>query len=612
MTSKGSTTITVASGLEMPAGEAATQKFGIVGASGSGKSYTARRLVEQLFRAGAPTIILDPIGNWSYLRIAADGVSPGLPIPVIGGMRGDVPLELDRGADLAGALVGADASAVIDLSEFSKGKRKGFVADFVEALFQAARLHLSPIMLVVEEAQLFAPQKPGDGEQRMLGAMTDWCRLARNYGGGSTLITQRPQSVSKEVLNQVECLFVGQLRGPHERKAISEWATETAADNGVSNADLKALPSLEVGEFFCWSPSWLRRFERVRILKTETYDGSKTPQLFKGGMRAPQERAPIDVEALRALMAPKAAPAEEVDSADADAAIAAAGEAKRKRGETDEAYIRRLVEKVKALDIQCSRNARSYDELIEQRRELSDELVELRSKVDGRDQDLEAEVSRLRHELARAGAELGGIAERLREAADAPPAPTPVSTHGTVRLYLPEPTEPTPSPRRANEAASNGHGGLGKCARALLAALVQHGDLSLQQAAIVAQYSPASSIVPKSAGELRTLGLVSGSNARLTATPAGHKHPDVRGVARLPVGRDLAAYWLSRLGKCEEALLRQVLKHHPKPISLEKAAVASDYSPTSSIVPKSAGRLRTLMLVNGSNAALTANERLVS
>ncbi len=584
--------------LDLDPSEAATQKFGIVGASGSGKSYTARRLVEQLFAAGAPVIILDPVGNWSWLRVAADGVSPGLAIPVLGGMRGDVSLELERGADLAGALVGADASAVIDVSEFSKGKRKGFVADFVEAMFQAARLHLSPIHLVVEEAQLFAPQHAQRGEERMLGAMTDWVRLARNYGGGVTLITQRPQSVSKEVLNQVECLFVGQLRGPHERKAIEGWATETGADAGsLTQADLKQLPSLEVGEFFCWSPSWLRRFERVRILKTVTYDGSKTPQLFKGGRLVPQERAPIDVAALRALMAPKAAPAPETAETSDDPKV----------------LRKRIAELQRQLQGAESNGLSKH----------TAELAAARARAEELEKDLAAT-----HAAQRARAviidelveDLTRILSSLKTLTTARTVPELLTIQAPIaRDYgfgvdgekWPEPTPRETRPRKVNGAPAPTGESLGKCARALLAALLQHGDLSLQQAAIIAQYSPGSSVVRNSAGELRSLGLVSGSNSLLSATPEGRAHPDMRGVEPFPVGPALAQYWLSRLGKCEAVLLQRVLGSHPRPISLEQAARGTEYSPTSSVVRNSAGRLRTLMLVTGGNAGMTANERLV-
>jgi DNA helicase HerA-like ATPase len=65
-------------------------------------------------------------------------------------------------------------------------------------------------MLVIEESQLIIPQFTGGGDvARMVGIYEEIIRLGRNYGIGCTMISQRPQSVNKEVLNQTECLFVG-------------------------------------------------------------------------------------------------------------------------------------------------------------------------------------------------------------------------------------------------------------------------------------------------------------------------------------------------------------------------------------------------------------------
>lgn len=268
--------IRIADGLDMDASEAATQTLGAIAAKGGGKSYLAGKFVEALYDAGAPFLVLDPIGNWSSLTVASDGKSPGLSVVVVGGDRGDVLLQPEDAAGVGQLLLERGISAILDVSELSKTKRKGYVADLLEAVYQAARKKRSPYMVVLEEAQVFAPQHVQKGEERMLGAVTDVVRLGRNYGLGSMLVTQRPQSVSKEVLNQIECLFVGQLRGPQERKAIAGWVTEQGAD---VTAQLKETPALSPGEFFCWSPSWLRVFRKVKILPKRTFDGSRTPTL---------------------------------------------------------------------------------------------------------------------------------------------------------------------------------------------------------------------------------------------------------------------------------------------------------------------------------------------
>jgi len=583
--------VVLAEGLGMPASEAATQTFGVIGAKGSGKSYTARRLAEQLIRAGAPTVILDPIGNWWALRLAADGKSPGLAIPVIGGMHADLPLPADAGGKLAEALVTSSASAVIDYSEFSKSKRKEFVADFLEVVFRTLRIKLSPFHLIVEEAQLVAPQNCAPGEQRMLGAATDYVRLARNYGGGVTLLTQRPQSVSKEVLNQVECLFVGQLRGPHERKAIAEWSTDTGADDGVTNADLKALPSLAVGEFFCWSPSWLRVFKRVRILPTETFDASSTPTLGSmGRQRAPL--APVDLDALRALLA-EPPPPESVDEDGAetsgDGNVGAAMDAA-------EAWIKRetdLLEEIQELRRRlrvAAEFARSNAQAFTQWADALDRgsepspprpKLEDPCPIEGRDGKHEVYWTPAgdRLECIRCGAR-GNAADPIRpvsHGARTPEVPDEIdqiserlARYGEGKGMPVEIRGPRKAASRAKpiETASAGDA----YQHELLAVIALHGPLDATLIGMLAGKSHRSSTFKAALRALRAAGLITGSP--YTATAAGAKQAK---PTPLPRGKALLEYWLARLPEYESLILGYMVAQ-PSHVGLSREEIAGGIS----------------------------------
>jgi hypothetical protein len=52
------------------------QRLAVVGTSGSGKTYATKGLVERLMRAGARVCVVDPLGVWWGLRLAADGTTP--------------------------------------------------------------------------------------------------------------------------------------------------------------------------------------------------------------------------------------------------------------------------------------------------------------------------------------------------------------------------------------------------------------------------------------------------------------------------------------------------------------------------------------------------------
>jgi len=291
-------TIEISKRLKLPI-DAVTQTFGIIARKGGGKTYLAGKLAEGMLDVKAQVIIVDPVGNWWGLRLAADGKRPGYNITVLGGFHGDVPLEPESGALIAELLVREKLPAVIDVSEFSQAGRKRFMAAFAIKLLELKKRDFTPLHLMLEEAQLFAPQKVESNEAGMVGAIQQIVRLGRNYGIGATLISQRPQSINKEVLNQVECLFVLQVIGAHERKAIKEWWTNNAIETESTIGD---LPSLKVGEAMVWSPQWLGIFQKHKIGKKKTFDGSATPKM--GSLQVhPRKLAKREIKSLKDSMA---------------------------------------------------------------------------------------------------------------------------------------------------------------------------------------------------------------------------------------------------------------------------------------------------------------------
>jgi hypothetical protein len=290
--------IQLAPGLVLPS-DAVTQTFAFLARKGAGKTYGACKLAEQMHGIGAQIVGLDPVGVWWGLRVAPDGKSKGISIPVFGGLNGDVPLDAAAGAMMADLIVDRGISCILDVSQFRKGDRKRFATEFAEQLFHRKKSARTPLHLFVEEAQVFVPQRVAPDEARMLGAFEDIVKLGRNFGIGVTLISQRPQAVNKDALSQTECLIALQMNGALERKAIREWIVEQGLDR---DALVDALPGLTKGEAFVWSPSWLRKTVRVKIGKRETFDASATPELGKQKAVAPLQLLPTDLDMLRAAM----------------------------------------------------------------------------------------------------------------------------------------------------------------------------------------------------------------------------------------------------------------------------------------------------------------------
>lgn len=526
--------------------EAATQKFAFLARSGAGKTYAASKLAELMHAANIPIVVLDPVGVWYGLRLAADGQGPGIAIPVFGGEYGDIPLEHTAGAMVADLVVDRGISVVLDVSGFRKGQRKEFVTAFAEELFHRKKSARSPLHLFLEEAQTFIPQRTVSGEERMLGAFEDIGKIGRNYGIGLTLISQRPQSVHKDVLNQAECLFVLQLNAALERKAIRDWIDAQGIDAGAA---VDELPGLAVGEAYVWSPQWLRYFGKVRISEKQTYNASATPT-FDTAAVVPRALDPGDLSELRAAM-------------------------------------QAMVEQAEAHDPTALRKR-----IADLERQLRDRPTPAPASLDGQFARLEQLVS----DLAGVARQLGQVARDLghaRPAAPAKPAP--------VEKARPAPKPPArPAPRPATPASGGAR--LSAPQQRVLDALAAFEGLGLRRVAkhhvaIWSKQSPKSSAYGNNLGALRSAGLIDYPAAGYVAlTAAGRARARVTTPIRSIA--ELHAAWYQRLPAPQARILRVLIEHYPRAIDRARLADQAEQSPTSSAYGNNLGALRSLGLID--------------
>lgn len=256
--------------------ESVSRTFGILAARGAGKSNAAAVMAEEMFAAGLPFVVVDPVGSWYGLRSSEDGSKPGLPIPIFGGKHGDVPLDRTNGVLMADLVVTKRLSCVLDLSTFeSESAKKQFLLDFARQLYQKNE---DPLHLFLEEADDYIPQKPMRDETQLLRAWENIVRRGRSRGLGMTMITQRSAVINKSVLTQVETLFVLRTTGPQDIAAIEAWVRYHQADKKI----LSSLAGLPDGDAWIWSPSFLKIMERVHIRRRRTFDSGATPKNFTG------------------------------------------------------------------------------------------------------------------------------------------------------------------------------------------------------------------------------------------------------------------------------------------------------------------------------------------
>lgn len=297
--------INIAKGIDLPV-DIVTQTIAILAKRRAGKSYTMRRLAEQLLEAGQQIVFVDPKGDQWGIRSSADGKKPGFPIVILGGEHGDAPLEPSAGEVVAKLVVEERVSILLDLSVFRKHEIASFMAIFLENLYRlkAQEAYRTPVMLVIDEADAIAPQKPQKGEERMLGAAEDIVRRGGQRGIGCALITQRSAVLNKNVLTQAQMLIVLRTIAPQDLAAMKAWIdVHGSIEEGKQL--IESLPSLPIGDAWFWSPGWPTEegiFARAHVLPIQTFDSGATP---KPGMKpvVPKNLADVDLNALKKQMA---------------------------------------------------------------------------------------------------------------------------------------------------------------------------------------------------------------------------------------------------------------------------------------------------------------------
>lgn len=290
-------TLNLSTDLKLPQ-DVVTEALAWIGARGSGKTHGAGKLAECFYAAGIPFVWLDPVGVAYGLRLARDGKGAGLKVPVFGGLHGDILLEPTAGALLADLIVDKNLSAILDVSQFDTDAQKAkFTSDFTARLFTRKKKDPSVLHLFIDEGQEFVPQNPQPGEQMMLHNIQRYIKIGRNFGLGVSILSPRPQEISKKALNACQTVLAFRLTGPQERKAMKDWIAAHDIDQSV----IEKLPSLETGNCHVWSPAFLKISKEIRILPKETFDASATPKF--GERRAARELAPIDIAQLKEAMA---------------------------------------------------------------------------------------------------------------------------------------------------------------------------------------------------------------------------------------------------------------------------------------------------------------------
>jgi hypothetical protein len=273
---------------------ALAQHIAVLGKAGSGKTYTAKGVVENILTKKGRVCIIDPTGAWHGLRSSANGKRAGYPVVIFGGEHSDLPLGQEHGEAMAEIIGTSTTPTILDTSLMRVGERTRFFTDFAEGLL---RKNKGPLHLIIDEAHLFAPQgKVNDPQSgKMVNAANNLVSLGRLRGLRVMLITQRPAKLHKDSLTQVETLIAMRLIAPQDRKAVEEWIKDNADQNQAKEI-MSSLAKLPTGTGWIWAPE-LDILKRTTFPKIKTLDTSRAPihaKKGKGPVLAPINRKAIE------------------------------------------------------------------------------------------------------------------------------------------------------------------------------------------------------------------------------------------------------------------------------------------------------------------------------
>ncbi|HEY8580733.1 MAG TPA: ATP-binding protein [Beijerinckiaceae bacterium] len=235
----------------------------VQGNSGSGKSHLLRRLLEK----SAPHVqqtVIDPEGDFVSL---ADRF-------------GHLVVDADRSeADLvciAERVRERRVSCVLNLENLEAEQQLRAAAIFLNALFEAERAHWFPMLVVVDEAQLFAPAAAGEiseeARRASLGAMTNLMCRGRKRGLAGVIATQRLAKLAKNVAAEASNFLMG--------RTFLDIDMQRAADLlGLERRQAEVFRELDRGRFVALGPALSRRPLQIAVGSVETVARGSTPSL---------------------------------------------------------------------------------------------------------------------------------------------------------------------------------------------------------------------------------------------------------------------------------------------------------------------------------------------
>lgn len=503
--------------------------------SGAGKSWALRRILEQT-HGTVQHLVIDPEGEFASLREKFDYV-------LAARSGGDTAADPRTAKLLAERLLELGVSAILDIYELKPHERVRFVRLFIDALVDAPKALWHPVLVVIDEAHVYCPEK---GEAESADAVKGLCTRGRKRGFCALLATQRLSKLHKDAAAECNNKLIG-------RSALDIDMKRAADELGISDRDTRLkIRDLPDGTFFAFGPALCREVRTVKVGPVQT-SHPKAGAHLAAVVPPPTEKVKSVLSKLADLPAEAEAREKTVDDLKRDNA-----NLRRKLTEAEKAIP--IPDQIE-VDAAFGRGRKEGMQTVMNLLEREADVIELHEQIKKLDTAFNAIRSRRTFIETQVESSLKSTPQRGLTK----PLPREAGTvAGRKEVKYRPPT-----------ASTNGHDKLPTGEQKTLTALIQYPDgLRREQLTVLTTF--ARSTRDRYLQYLKAKGLVDSVGDRIVATDAGREA--LPNAEPLPTGKQLREYWLDRLPEGERNILAVLIGSWPKAVSREELSERTGYA----------------------------------
>ena len=228
-----------------------TQANGILGIRGSGKTYSATYIAEQLLEWGCPLCVIDPSGTWKNLKIPNGENGKGYDVVTIGNETSDIFIDENFSTDdiipIVTLALEKNVSVIFDLYRTDLSREKW--GEILTLAFQTIYLKNRGIRhCFLEESATFIPQNQKAFSKELYSIIEEITRVGGNAQLGITFVSQRAEQLNKQCLELCDLMIMHRQRGNNSLKTIKKWLGMGVVSDEDIELVLESIPTLNTGE----------------------------------------------------------------------------------------------------------------------------------------------------------------------------------------------------------------------------------------------------------------------------------------------------------------------------------------------------------------------------